>query len=327
LVPGTYEISASAPGFREYVQRGITVAVGDTVTVNLTLQVGSAADKVEVTAEASQLKSDSSEISTSGKSDYILDLPLTVDGAVRNPVYFLSLVPGYSGESTGGGFWANKLNGGQWYGTDILVDGASISLTRPSIPSFNYGVSVEAVQEFSVQTNNFSAQYGRTSSGIVNLVMKSGTNSLHGTVYEFMRNRVLDANDFFSNRAGLDSRSKNQNDYGYVASGPVYIPKLFDGRNKVFWMSSFEGYKFPSSSFAQATMATEAFKRGDMSALLPATVIYDPSTCNRGICQPFAGNIIPAARISRVSKNIIPLLPKGTDALVNNLQNITRSPT
>ena len=326
LTPGNYEIDVSTAGFREHLQKGIVVTVGATVTMNVALQVGPTSDRVEVTGQPPQLQSDTSEISTVVKSDYILDLPLSVDGTVRNPVYFLSLVPGYSGETAGGGFWANKLNGGQWYGTDILVDGATIQLTRPSIPSFNYGVSVEAVQEFRVQTNNFSAEYGRTSSGIVNLVMKSGANSPHGSVYEFFRNRVFDSNDFFSNRAGIDSRSKNQNDYGFVASGPVYVPKIFNGRNKVFWMSSFEGYKFPSSGFAQATMATEAFKRGDLSALLPTTIIYDPLTCKSGACQPFARNMIPDARISRVSKKVIPLLPKGTDALVNNLQNITRSP-
>src|SRR5947207_600623 len=288
LVPGTYLVEVGAPGFRDHVQHGITVSVGDTVTLDVTLQVGAPTDRVEVTAEASQLKSDTSEISTAVKSDYILNLPLTVEGTVRNPVYFLSLVPGYSGEIAGGGFWAHKLNGGQWYGTDILVDGATIQLTRPSIPSFNYGVSVEAVQEFRVQTNNFSAEYGRTSSGIVNLVMKSGTNMIHGTGYEFLRNKALDANDFFANKGGIDNRSKNQHDYGFVVSGPVYIPKIYDGRNKLFWMSSLEKYKFPAAGFGLATVPTEAFKQGDLSALLPGTVIYDPATCVQGTCVPFA---------------------------------------
>src|SRR6185503_7732495 len=147
LVPGSYEIEVSASGFRDYAQRGVTVSVGDTVTANIALQVGATTDKVVVTAEAPQLKSDTSEISTAVASDYILNLPLTVEGTVRNPVYFMSLVPGYTGEVVGG-FWANKVNGGQWYGTDIFVDGSTIQLTRPSIPSFNYGVSVDAVQEF-----------------------------------------------------------------------------------------------------------------------------------------------------------------------------------
>jgi len=237
----------------------------------------------------------------------------------------MSLVPGYTGEVVGG-FWANKVNGGQWYGTDIFVDGATIQLTRPSIPSFNYGVSVEAVQEFRVQTNGFAAEYGRTSAGIVNLVMKSGTNTIHGTGYEFLRNKSLDANDFFANRAGRDNRSKNQHDYGFVVSGPVYIPKIYDGRNKLFWMSSLEKYRFPGAGFALATVPTEAFKQGDLSALLPKTVIYDPATCVQGTCVPFANNKIPTARFSAVSKNVIPLLPKGSDALVNNVQNITSSP-
>jgi hypothetical protein len=326
LVPGSYEIEVSASGFRDYAQRGVTVSVGDTVTVNITLQVGATTDKVVVTAEAPQLKSDTSEVSTAVASNYILDLPLTVEGNVRNPVYFMSLVPGYTGELQASGWWPNKVNGGQWYGTDIYVDGATIQLTRPSIPSFNYGVSVEAVQEFRVVTNGFSAEYGRTSSGIVNLVMKSGTNSLHGTAYEFLRNKKLDANDFFSNRAGIDNRSKNQHDYGFVVSGPVYIPKIYDGRNKLFWMSSLEKYRYPGAGFALVTVPTEAFKRGDLSALLPNTIIYDPATCSQGTCVPFANNQIPEARFSTVSKNVMPLLPKGTDALVNNAQNITRSP-
>ena len=329
LTPGNYDVSITAPGFKEYVQKGITVTVGDTVTVSPTLAVGAASERVEVTAEASQLKTDTSEVSTAVKSEYILDLPLSVSGTVRNPVFFMSLVPGYAGE-VAGGFWANKVNGGQWYGTDIIVDGATIQLTRPSIPSFNYGVSVEAVQEFRVQTNTFAAEYGRTSSGIVNLVMKSGTNQLHGTGYEFLRNKVLDANDFFANRSGVDNRSKNQNDFGYVPSGPLYIPKVLDGRNRFFWMSSLEVYKFPASGFALQTLPTDAFRAGDMSALLAGpkpTIIYDPTTCNPGPCVPFAGNIIPPSRFSTVSKNIIPLLPHGTDALINNVQEITHTPT
>ena len=324
LVPGAYTIDVSSSGFRDYTQKGVTVSVGDTVTVNINLQLGATSDRVVVTAEAPQLKADTSEISTAVASDYILDLPLNVDGNVRNPVYFMSLVPGYTGEIAGN--WYNKVNGGQWYGTDIFVDGATIQLTRPSIPAFNYGVSVEAVQEFRVQTNGFAAEYGRTSSGIVNLVMKSGTNTIHGTGYEFLRNKALDANDFFSNLAGHDNRSKNQHDYGFVASGPVYIPKIYDGRNKLFWMSSLEKYRYPGAGFALVTVPTEAFKRGDLSALLPGTVIYDPATCIQGTCVPFSNNQIPEARFSAVSKNVMALLPKGSDALLNNAQNITRSP-
>jgi len=207
----------STAGFREHLQKGIVVTVGATVTMNVALQVGPTSDRVEVTGQPPQLQSDTSEISTVVKSDYILDLPLSVDGTVRNPVYSSRSYRLFRG-NRGRRVWANKLNGAS--GMHGYPGGRRHDpIDRPSIPSFNYGVSVEAVQEFRVQTNNFSAEYGRTSSGIVNLVMKSGANSPHGSVYEFFRNRVFDSNDFFSNRAGIDSRSKNQNDYGFVASG------------------------------------------------------------------------------------------------------------
>ena len=227
LQPGSYTLAVTASGFESYTQNGITVNVGSTATVNVVLKVGAATESVTVTSDASQLQSESSDIGTTVSTELIEDLPLQFNGTVRNPLQFVQLTPGFSGSDTNsptqqGGF---KLNGGQQSGVDIFVDGATIELASANL-QMNYGVSVEAVQEFKVMTNTFDAQYGRMSGGLVNLVTKSGTNALHGSVYDILRNKSLDANSWINNLDGTTRPVDTQNDFGAIVSGPVYIPKL-----------------------------------------------------------------------------------------------------
>lgn len=203
LPPGTYSLTVTAPGFASFTQHGITVNVGSTATVNTALQVGSVTETVTVTSDASQLQTESSDVGTTVSTQLIQDLPLQFNGTVRNPLQFVQLTPGFSGADSNspteqGGF---KLNGGQQSGTDIFVDGATIELASANL-QMNYGVSVEAVQEFKVMTNTFDAQYGRTSGGLVNLVTKTGTNALHGALYDILRNKALDANRLDQRSAG-----------------------------------------------------------------------------------------------------------------------------
>src|SRR5450631_572985 len=181
LQPGTYTLAVTSPGFKSYTQIGITVNVGSTASVNAVLEIGAATQNITVTSDASQLQTESSDVGTTLPSELIEDLPLFFGGEPRNPLQFVTLTPGFSGVMSNspteqGGF---KLNGGQQAGTDIFVDGATIELASANL-QMNYGISVEAVQEFKVITNTFDAQYGRMSGGLINLVTKSGTNSLHG---------------------------------------------------------------------------------------------------------------------------------------------------
>src|SRR5580704_4487710 len=199
LPPGLYNLSVGAAGFNRYEQTGINITVGTTANVNVALTVGAATQSVTVRSDASQLQTESSDIGTTVPTKLIEDLPLQFNGQVRNPLQFVQLTPGYSGIDTNsptvqGGF---KLNGGQQAGTDILLDGATIELASANL-QMNYGVSVEAVQEFKVNTNTFDAEFGRMSGGLVNLVTKSGGNDLHGSVYGFFKNRALDANSWIN---------------------------------------------------------------------------------------------------------------------------------
>jgi hypothetical protein len=310
LPPGTYTLAVTAPSFKSYSQNGITVNVGDTATINVALQVGSTTESVTVNSDASQLETESSDVGTTVSTKLIEDLPLQFSGQVRNPLQFVQLTPGFSGIDTNsptvqGGF---KLNGGQQAGTDILLDGATIELASANL-QMNYGVSVEAVQEFKVMTNTFDAEYGRLSGGLVNLVTKPGTNTLHGSAYDFLKNRALDANSWINDYNGVPKPIDTQNDFGGIISGPVYIPKLYDGRDKTFFMFNYEGFRFDTGGNSLLSAPTPAMLTGDFSSLLqpitvngntfPAHILYDYSTCtgaNQGqVCQPYPNNKITQA--------------------------------
>ena len=317
LEPGSYTLTVSAPGFASYSQSGITVEVGSTATANAVLRVGSSSTSVTVNGDASHLETESSDIGTTVSSELIADLPLEFSGAPRNPLQFVTLTPGYSGVMANsptqlGGF---KLNGGQQAGTDILVDGATIEFASANL-QMNYGVSVEAVQEFKVMTNTFDSEYGRMGGGIVNLTTKSGSNALHGSVYDMLRNKDLDANSWINDYQGAVCRSQGnicgekpidtQNDFGAIISGPVYIPWLYKGRDKTFFMFNYEGFRFDTGGNSLNSAPTAAMLTGDFSALatpatiqgqtFPAHIIYDYTTCtgaNQGQpCQPYPGNKI-----------------------------------
>ena len=331
LPPSVYDLTITAPGFNQYKQRGITVSVGETASLKSILQVGETSTVVDVVSDASQLKSDSSDVGTSVSNQVIGDLPLAFGGQIRNPIQFIQLTPGFSGdpENSASSRGLFKFNGGQSGGGDILVDGATIQLASPTL-QMTYGVSVEAIQEFKVMTNTFSAEFGRASGGIINMVTKSGSNQFHGSAYDLLKNRVLDSFSFDQKRntafsgdpsAPIHKPMDTQNDFGFLVSGPVLLPKIYNGKDKTFFMLNYEGFRFNTGSTGLSTFPTEAFKQGDFSLLLPNTLIYDPSTCTGGAqCTPFAGNIIPTNRLSKVSVAANQFLPKTmTNALENNI--------
>ncbi|MEO8736525.1 MAG: TonB-dependent receptor, partial [Edaphobacter sp.] len=336
LEPGMYALTVTSPGFQSYTQKGITVTVGSTATVNTEMQIGSTTQSIVVTSDASQVQTESSDIGTTVPTTLIEDLPLQFNGTVRNPLQFVTLTPGFSGVDTNsptqqGGF---KLNGGQQAGTDIFVDGATIELASANL-QMNYGVSVEAVKEFKVMTNTFDAQYGRTSGGLINLVTKSGTNGLHGSVYDFLRNKSLDANSWLNNLQGSARPPDTQNDFGAIISGPVYIPKLYNGRDKTFFMFNYEGFRYNTGGNSLNSAPTQAMLGGDFSALLqpitvfgntfPAQIIYDYSTCtgaNQGqTCQAYPGNKITQAP-DPVFEASIPYLPQAPASATSPYLNL-----
>jgi len=272
-------------------------------------------------------------------------LPLPFGGEIRNPLEFASLSPGFAGSMTNnpssppsGAF---KLSGGQQGGGDILLDGATTALASANM-QVTYGFSVEAVSEFKVMTNTFDAQFGSASGGVVNLSSKQGTNSLHGSAYDLLKNRELDANSWLNNYQnavfGPGTTTKpldTQNDFGASAGGPVFIPWLYNGKDKTFFFFNYEGFRQTNGGKSLQSAPTQAMLGGDFSALLnPVTVngqtfqahiLYDYSTCtgaNQGQpCQAYADNKItqsPDPVFVNASK-VMPTAPAGATSPYYNI--------
>ncbi len=328
LPPGRYALTVESKNMKKYTREGVTVPTNSTVVVDMQLQLGAVTETVTVAADASQLETATSDVGSSVQSSLVANLPLEVSGTIRNPVQFITLIPGFVG-NVGNDPGSNqsddfKVNGGQEGGTDVLVDGVSISLVSPNT-QWNKGVSTEAVQEFKVLQSNFSPEYGESGDGIVNLTMKSGTNNFHGSLYDFYRNRALDANSWKNNRLGLPKTVDTQNDFGGTVGGPVYIPHLYDGRNKTFVFFDYEGFRFHTGGTNVTSLPPEAFRNGDFSALLPATQLYDPTSH-----AAIPGNLLtndPNYSRSSVMSKVFTLLPPTNGSLTNNVVDRSLSRT
>jgi hypothetical protein len=339
LPPGRYTVTVEAPNLKKYSREGVTVQTDATVALDVQMQLGAVSDSVTVAADASQLETATSDIGATLQSSLTENLPLEVNGTVRNPVQFISLVPGFVG-NVGNNPGDNstddyKVNGGQEGGTDILVDGVSISLVSPNT-QMNKGVSTEGVQEFKVLQSNFSPEYGESGDGIVSLTVKSGTNDWHGSVYDYLRNRAFDANTWANNTQGLKRSVNTQNDFGATAGGPVRIPHLYNGHDRTFFFFDYEGFRFRTGGTSPISVPNAAFQGGDFSALCtagftgglcndPTHQLYDPTTH-----VPIPGDVLtndPNFKPSKVMTNVFGLLPPTTDALTNNVIDTTISST
>src|SRR5215472_12824141 len=339
LPPGRYSITFEAANLKKLSQEGVTVSVGTTTPLNVQMQVGAVTESITVSADATQLQTTSSDIGATVSSELVQNLPLQVSGTLRNPVQFIELVPGFVGQlgnNPGNNATDDfKVNGGQETGTDILVDGVSISLVSPNT-QWNKGVSTDAVDEFKVMQSNFTAEYGQAGDGIVNLTVKSGTNELHGSGYDFLRNKSLDANNWFNNLQGLKRPVDTQNDFGATVGGPVYIPKLYNGKDKTFFFFAYEGFRFRTGGSSTTSFPNENFRKGDFSAVCtagftnglcndPTQQIYDPTTH-----AAVPGDVLtndPNFTPSKVMTNIFGLLPATNGAVNNNVVDTTVNST
>ncbi|MCI0622188.1 MAG: carboxypeptidase regulatory-like domain-containing protein [Acidobacteria bacterium] len=322
LIAGAYSVSVTVPGFRTSTVSGVEVRVGEVTRTNVQLQLGEVSQNVDVRADILGLKTESSDIGTSVQREAILNLPLQVGGAIRDPIAFVKLTPGFNGGTSNSSVdytTYNTFNGSQSGALQILIDGADISRTSVQT-QFNTGVSVEGVEEFKVMSSVYSAEYGRGTGGIVNLTLKSGTNDFHGSVYDFLRNDKLDARGFFNPRRQVN----RQNDFGALVSGPIK-------RDKTFFMFAYEGFRYREGALNQLrTYPIDDFRRGDFSKLVDAggnqIPIYDPASTQllpngTVVRQQFPGNVIPSTRIDPVSSKVLGFFPKldFPDRLTNNL--------
>ena len=320
---GTYSIQASKAGFRSAVRQGVLVTVGADISIDFALAIGSAEQSVDVRAEATPLITpDSSQAQTTVEPVMVQNLPLAVSGGIRNAADFLKLTPGYQGST-----FSARLNGGVGLDQEVTIDGATVSPVAfgSGIQGSQNTVPAFSVQEFQVIGSNIEAQYGRTSTGVIKYVYKSGTNQFHGSAFEYLKNRALDARNFFSTTTNQD----NQNEFGAELGGPVILPK-FNGRNHTFFYAYYDGFRYNSSNTGSFySLLTPAMRTGDFSASgIPA--IYDPnSTAPNGTGftrTQYPGNVIPASQISTISSYFANLFPAPNRAgLTNNFVGNTVS--
>ena len=283
LKPGVYKVNAELEGFSKYEQEKVELEVGQARTINIELQVGSLSEVVTVVSEAVEAsKADRGMVIDNAR---VTELPLNA----RNPFMLSYLSPGitYNGPAIyqrpfdNGAIADWSINGGQNRNNEFLLDGAP----NNSIQGGNniaYVPPVDSVQEFKIVTNSYDAQYGRTSGGVVNVSLKSGTNAFHGTVYEFARRKAFDSNEYLFKINNREKPDHKLDQYGFQVDGPVRIPGMFDGRNKTFFMFNYEGYKEATPNPSTYTVPDEAQLRGDFSGLRDAQgrliQIFDPAT-------------------------------------------------
>lgn len=336
LPPGTYKVAVTATGFKKAERTGIELRVNQAAQIDLQMEVGAITETLEITAAPPLLDTASAAVGQVIDSRSITNLPLNA----RNPYALVFLAPGVVGNV---GFEFNNVNiavnGGRPGSNELLVDGipSSPPLVNPVL-GFSVMPSVDAVQEFKVQMNSYSAEFGRSAGGIINLIYKSGTNDLHGSFFEFLRNSKLDANNFFNNRSGIAIPTFRRNQFGASGGGPVVIPKLYNGRNKTFFFAAYEGLRQGSATSLITTVPTALQRTGDFSQTRNAAgaqvAIYDPVTTTRSgtgfVRQPFPGNVVPSTRIDPVAANVVKYYPApnqaGTASGANNFAASGTSP-
>ncbi len=343
LRPGSYNITVEAAGFKKYVRDNQELQVGQTATIDVTLEIGAASETITITGDAPLLEETKADRGNVIENRRIVELPLNA----RNPFMLATLTPGitYNGPAIyqrpfdNGAIADWSINGGLNRSNEFLLDGAP----NNSIQGGNniaYVPPVDAVGEFKIITNSYDAQYGRTAGGVVNVQIKSGGNQYHGSLYEFYRRNWLDSNYLFSNARGLPAGRFRKADgtlekaehfldqYGGVIEGPVRLPKKlfgplgYDGRDKTFFIFNYEGYREGTPNPQVITVPTEAFIRGDFREYKTASgqliTIYDPATgrnvngawvrdpiqCN-GVL-----NVICPERINPIAQKLLSFYPK-----------------
>jgi hypothetical protein len=319
LKPGAYLLRVEAGGFRKYTRR-LVLEVSQTATVDVELSLGNVSEEVSVVAEAPLLDVSKADRGTLIDNRHVSELPLNA----RNPFMLSMLVAGvnYNGPAIyqrpfdNGAIADWSINGSQSRQNEFLLDGApNNSLVNGN--NIAYVPPVDSVQEFKIITNSYDAQYGRTGGGVVNVSLKSGTNALHGTVYEYARRTPLDANLLLSNARSRPRTDHYLDQYGFELDGPLRVPRLYDGKGKTFFLVQFEGYREGTPRPLVGSVPTEAMRRGDFSNYRDARgnliVIYDPATGRNvngtWVRDPFPGNIIPANRISPIAQKILGFYP------------------
>jgi len=317
LAPGQYDLSANIQGFKEFVRKDLNLGAGDHPVIDIRLQVGDASQSVEVTADVPLLNTENGAIGDAITTKEVEDLPLNG----RTPLMLAQLAVGVVSTGTPtlvhpfdlGGPSAFSVAGTASQTSELLVDGVPDETWDGRAA---YNPPQDAVQEVRVKAFDSDASFGHTGGGTMNQVLKTGTNGLHGSAWEFNQPSDMVANDFFRNRSGQPLQITHFNQWGVTAGGPLVLPK-FNGRNKVFWYFAYEGLKDAQPNPAILTVPTDAEKQGNFSALLPLGSqyqLYDPTsavlngtTITR---SPIPGNVIPQSLLNPIAQAYLKFYPE-----------------
>jgi hypothetical protein len=338
LLPGPYKLTVEANGFKRFVRDRLELRVQDRLTVNVALQLGAVQETINVTGESPLL-----EVSTATSGQVIdrrriAELPLA-DG---NPMVLTRLAPGIV--ITGTGFSSasalsnsgpsNFESNGTPGGNEFTLDGSPNTADRQGNGGARIGLQppTDAVEEFKVVTASFDAQQGRTAGASIDMQVRSGTNELHGTLYEFVRNDKLSANGYWLNRQGTPRPARRYNRYGGTVGGPLWLPKIYNGKDKSFFFVSFEKIRPITPSLETLTVPTADFRQGDFSSLAnrgTPLLIYDPATARRDgariVRDPLQCNgrlnVVCPQRINQIARNYLSFLPLPNTNLNSSTNN------
>lgn len=324
---GQYEVEASAAGFKTFRQSNLTIEVAQRLRLDIRLEVGAISESVNVTAEIPRIQTEDSMLGTTVERKRIEELPLNGRHVFNLVKIVAGVQPRFNNtdgfaEISNQGFSQIRINGGPAYGNQFFLDG-SVN----SAPVHNEIAVVpmsDAVEEFRVETNALKAEFGQTSGGVINVVTKMGGNEFRGSLYEFFRNDALDARNAFATqpdpRTGRIKQVLRYNQYGGTVGGPVWIPKVYDGRNRTFFFVGYEQWRWVSSGSPRlGTVAIPEFRTGNFSNLRDGQgrliPLFDPATTRVNpagsgfVRDPLPGNIVPTSRIDPLSQRVLAFHP------------------
>lgn len=343
LPAGTYEVTVTVPGFKKLVRPGLIVQAAQTIRVDAAMEVGAATESVTITEEAPLLKTESGELSQTVEAKTMDALPLLQVGAsssgLRNPYAIVALLPGAYFQPVNTSFTTGptvRVNGGATSSETFLVDGLDGSNLMGQVINQQTAPSMDSVQEWTVQTSNYAAEFGQAGSSVHNVTMKSGTNEYHGSAYDYFLNEFLNSGQPFTAQPGNPTEhtrpEARRNDWGLTLGGPIRIPKIYDGRNKTFFFFNWEEYinttvvlpgvlSVPTDAYRQGNFSGAILAAGSknlgtdpLGRAILANAIYDPTTARsvngQSITDPFPNNTIPLSRFDPVSAKIQSLMPQ-----------------
>jgi hypothetical protein len=338
LAPGAYDITVESQGFDTFVQRGITLEVGAHPFVRAQLSPGTVIQQTVVNSDAPLLETTTTVIGSTITDKEVQDFPLNG----KTPIVLAQLGVGVASTDGPGqyrpfdnaGAVAISIAGTGSQSTEVLLDG---SPDTDNLLKLAYSPPQDVVQSVTSHIFQTDAGYGHSGGGIMNQITKSGTNTFHGSLYEYNQSAALAANDYFSDRTGTPKPNDHYNQYGVTLGGPVILPKLVNGHDKLFFLFGWEGIRDQQPASGYLTVPTDAERQGDFSALLrisSAYTIYDPATAvgssNGSITRTaFSGNVIPSGRINPIAAKLISYYPEPntSGAADGNLNYFTTFPS